>query len=100
LIVLDTHVWVWWLDNPDQIPARARRTITETSREDTPVYISSISVWEILMLAAKGRIEFSMDAQDWITSIGVALFPRAPIHFSAADTRRRTSSKKFKPNVT
>src|SRR5205085_7738033 len=37
------------------------------SAKDTSIYISSISAWEIMLLEAKHRIEFSMDAQDWIT---------------------------------
>ena len=66
MIVADTHVWIWWLSDPDKIPAKARKLLAESSQE-AAIYISSISAWEILLLAAKGRIEFTMDAQDWIT---------------------------------
>ena len=66
MIVLDTHVWVWWLSDPDKIPARSRKVIAK-SAEDAAIYISSISAWEILLLAAKVRIQFTMDAQDWVT---------------------------------
>jgi PIN domain nuclease of toxin-antitoxin system len=65
LIVLDTHVWVWWLTAPEKIPPSARRLVTQSAKEAS-ISISSISAWEILLLAEKGRIEFSMDAQDWI----------------------------------
>jgi PIN domain nuclease of toxin-antitoxin system len=79
LIVLDTHVWIWWLSNPAEIPPRARATIAEASR-DGAIYISSISVWEIMMLAARGRLAFTMDAQDWITKAeGLPFFRFVPV---------------------
>lgn len=84
MIVLDTHVWVWWLSDPDQIPARARKTITDSAR-DASIYISSISAWEILLLSAKGRIEFTMDAQDWITKAeSLPFFHFVPVDNSIA----------------
>ena len=51
------------------------------SSEDSTIYISSISAWEILMLAAKGRIEFTMDAHDWITKAEALPF----FHFVPVD---------------
>jgi PIN domain nuclease of toxin-antitoxin system len=65
LIVLDTHVWIWWLSDADKIPSKSRKLLAESAKE-TAIYISSISAWEIMLLEAKHRLEFSMDAQDWI----------------------------------
>ena len=65
MIVLDTHVWVWWLTSPDSIPSRTRKILAQSAKEST-IAISSISAWEVLLLAQKGRIEFSMDAHDWV----------------------------------
>ena len=80
MIVLDTHVWVWWLSSPERIPKRVRELLT-TSAKDLSIYISSISAWEILLLAAKGRIEFSIDAQDWVTKAEALPF----FHFVPVD---------------
>ena len=33
---------------------------------DRAIYVSAISSWEIVVLASKGRLSFTMDAQDWI----------------------------------
>ena len=65
MIVLDTHVWVWWLSNPDKLAARARKAVTEAAA-DRSIYISAISAWEIALLASRGRLKFTMDALDWI----------------------------------
>jgi len=65
VIVLDTHVWVWWLSDPQNLPTRARRTVAEAAG-DRAIYISAISAWEIALLASRGRLTFTMDAQDWI----------------------------------
>jgi PIN domain nuclease of toxin-antitoxin system len=65
LILLDTHAWVWWLSDPDKIPARSRKLLTQAA-EQTTIYISCISAWEIMLLEAKHRLQFSTDAEDWI----------------------------------
>jgi PIN domain nuclease of toxin-antitoxin system len=64
MIVLDTHVWLWWLSNPEKLsPAAAERIEKET--QASGIRISSISVWEIAMLVAKGRLELAVDITEW-----------------------------------
>ena len=65
MIVLDTHVWVWWLDDPSQVPRNTRKLIAESAQKNS-IWISSISAWEIVRLSEKGRLKFTIDAQDWI----------------------------------
>lgn len=66
MIVLDTHAWLWWLNNPEDISPVARLRI-EQSMTSKSVYVSTISTWEVAMLVAKGRLKLSMDVNDWIT---------------------------------
>jgi PIN domain nuclease of toxin-antitoxin system len=80
LIVLDTHAWVWWLDDPRKLPARARKAVNEAAADEA-VYISTISTWEIMLLASGGRLEFRMDARDWISRSEALPF----IHFVPVD---------------
>ena len=65
MIVLDTHAFIWYVDNPSMLSKKALSLI-DLHIPDGNVYISSISTWEILTLAAKGRIEFSIPADVWI----------------------------------
>lgn len=66
MIVLDTHVLLWWVSNPDQLSRKARSTIERTIA-DGSIYISSISAWEIAMLVERKRLSLTMDVKDWIT---------------------------------
>lgn len=65
MIVLDTHVWVWFVSNPEHLSRAAKRAIEESIAR-RGLFISSISAWEVALLVAKGRLKFSMDVTDWI----------------------------------
>jgi PIN domain nuclease of toxin-antitoxin system len=65
LIVLDTHAWIWWLANPDEISRAAQEEI-DRAMEREEILISSISSWEIALLVRKGRLELTMPVEEWI----------------------------------
>ena len=65
MIVLDTHAWVWFVDDPGQLSERAHQAI-EAARSAGSIVISSISSWEVAMLAASGRLKLTMDVRHWI----------------------------------
>ena len=69
MIALDTHALVWWVSDPERIPSRARRLLDRAVRDAEPVAVSSISVWEIAMLVARGRLALTMDAQSWLSAV-------------------------------
>lgn len=56
--VLDTHIWVWLSSGDPKAKAFA-------GFRGQPI-VSAISLWEVSMLAAKGRLELKPDAQTWI----------------------------------
>lgn len=61
MILLDTHIWVRWLIS-DNIGSKLAALI-ENSEE---VCVSSISCWEIVYLAKRGRMELPIPAEKWI----------------------------------
>lgn len=65
MIVLDTHVWIWWLSNPEYLSRMAQRQI-ENAMEENEIMISSISAWEVALLVAKDRLQLTIDVRDWI----------------------------------
>lgn len=69
MIVLDTHALVWWVADTARLGAKARRLIDGAVKEGERLAVSSISVWEIGMLVARGRLELTMDVQTWIASV-------------------------------
>ncbi len=65
MIVLDTHVWVWWVSGFKRLSRKGERTL-EKAAENKAMYISSISAWEVAQLAARGRLQLTTDPSDWI----------------------------------
>lgn len=66
MIVLDTHVLLWWLAGTDDLTTAARRGIEAQAGVEAGIRVSSISAWEIAMLVQKGRLALSVDVSDWI----------------------------------
>ena len=65
MIVLDTHVWIWWVAGDPQLSAPAGREIDQAMGAGR-LYVSSISAWEVALLARRGRLELTMAVGDWI----------------------------------
>lgn len=65
MIVLDTHVWVWWVSQSSELPQRAKKLIDRNAAEP-PIYVSSISTWEVALLVKHGRLQLTMRTADWI----------------------------------
>ncbi|MEX2516777.1 MAG: type II toxin-antitoxin system VapC family toxin [Gammaproteobacteria bacterium] len=66
MIVLDTHAWIWWLSDPEQLSDPARQHLEQALSAAAPVYVSTISSWEVAMLVRKKRLELTIDVEDWI----------------------------------
>jgi len=61
MILLDTHIWVRWLISDNMNPA-----LIDTIENSEQVCISSISCWEVVYLAKRGRIQLEISSQKWI----------------------------------
>ena len=72
-LLLDTHIWIWSLLEPDRLSTRVKRALGDVNNE---LWLSPISVWETLLLMEKGRIIPAMGAADWLDEA----FARAPLH--------------------
>lgn len=81
-LVLDTHVWLWAVEGSQhELAAQAIAEIDGASRRGE-ILVSAISVWEVAMLEAKGRISLSRPVEDWVRSAlrapGIRLLPLTP----------------------
>jgi PIN domain nuclease of toxin-antitoxin system len=63
-ILLDTHIYLWWLKDDHRLSNKARITISDADR----VYISSASIWEAAIKIQLGKLKAAMN--DLILSIG------------------------------
>ncbi len=64
-LVLDTHVWVWLMLGDPRLGAPARKLL-EGAVPDGRLLVSIISVWEVAMLEANGRLRLASDCANWV----------------------------------
>lgn len=68
MIVLDTHVLLWWLNGDASLTSRARRAIRKEQEDESGlILVSAISAWEIAMLVKKERLSLTMDVEEWLS---------------------------------
>lgn len=65
MTVLDTHAWIWWAADPQRLSRRARTAI-DGAIQQRRLCLSCISVWEVATLVARGRLDLSIDVNDWV----------------------------------
>jgi PIN domain nuclease of toxin-antitoxin system len=65
LIVLDTHVLLWWQADGGRLSASAARAIEQADR----LGLCPISFWEVALLVRKGRIALDRDPHRWATDV-------------------------------
>jgi PIN domain nuclease of toxin-antitoxin system len=66
VIVLDTHIWIWWFNDDPALPQSCRDVIAANQAQGLGV--SVFSCWEVAMLAAKGRLRLSVPVASWVLS--------------------------------
>lgn len=71
--LLDTHIWLWGLLEPQRISTRVAE---ELGNPDNSLWVSPISSWEIVLLCKKGRLRLDMPTEGWISTAIRALQAR------------------------
>lgn len=70
MIVLDTHVLLWWANDSNQLSPNARAAIDgELADENGILLISAITAWEIAMLVKAERLTLTMGVDDWLATV-------------------------------
>ena len=68
MIVLDTHVLIWWLTGGTSLSRAAKLAVAKAAKENQ-VAASAISVLEIVTAVRRGRLEFSSPVEQWLTDV-------------------------------
>lgn len=80
-LLLDTHVWIWVVAGDARL-ASGMRGLIERAAGRAALSIAAISMWEITILAAHGRITLAKPTLEWIEnalrSSSVAIEPLTP----------------------
>ena len=66
MIVLDTHVLVWWVTGQAAELSRKARAAIDKEAAGGEILVSAISAWEIAMLVERGRLQLTMDVEQWL----------------------------------
>lgn len=69
MIVLDTHVLIWWLTDPARLSATARRALRAAAKQPGGLVVSAISVLEIVTAVRRGRLQFSQPVDAWLDDV-------------------------------
>ena len=72
-ILLDTHVYLWWLQDHPNLSSAARTRIVSA----TDVYISSASIWEASVKKGIGKLDVDID--QLVTEIENSGFQELPV---------------------
>lgn len=67
MVLLDTHILVWWTLDPDKL---SRKAMSSCSRiVNTGCCISSISIWEIGIKISNGALDLGMTIDEYLQKI-------------------------------
>ena len=66
MIILDTHIWIWWVDNNSRLTPRHRFWINYYQTQG--LGISIISCWEVSKLVEKNRLQLAYSVDEWLNT--------------------------------
>ncbi len=87
--LLDTHIWLWSLLEPERLPAKVKAALTA---RDARLWLSPLSVWEGLLLIERKRVIVDAPAQRWIREA----FERVPMEEAAVTHEVAFASRALK----
>lgn len=64
MIILDTHIWIWWVNESPRLTEKQKKIINEN--QSSGLGISIISCWEVAKLVEKKRLVLSIPVEEWL----------------------------------
>jgi PIN domain nuclease of toxin-antitoxin system len=81
-LLLDTHIFLWSLLEPTRLTQRVASELENPANE---LWLSPISIWEVLILAEKRRVILNPDALTWIRNVlRTTPLKEAPLNYEVA----------------
>lgn len=68
VIVLDTHVLIWWVTKAPALTSRARHAIRQAVRHG-PLAVSTVSLFEAASAVRRGRVRFGVPFDQWLRAV-------------------------------
>ena len=64
MILLDTHMWVWWVQGDPRLSSEELAALDRHAAEG--IGVSAISCWEVAMLHTRGRLDLPCALDEWL----------------------------------
>ena len=75
-ILLDTHIWIWLVENPSRLGTHTAKELANTANE---LWLSPVSTWEVLTLHRKKRVLLPTNPGDWLPQALAGIQRHAPL---------------------
>lgn len=63
-LLLDTHVFLWWVEGDRALPRRARAAISDPDNE---CFLSTASAWEMAIKSSLGKLRIALPVRRYVT---------------------------------
>lgn len=81
-ILLDTHIWLWYLSGSPKMPDALRKTLDDNMSE---LWLSPISIWETIILVEKRKFGINAEPIKWVRACLDKLYlHEAPVNIEVA----------------
>jgi PIN domain nuclease of toxin-antitoxin system len=64
VILLDTHVWIWWVHDEAELTSECRDLLQ--AHESDGLGLSAISCWEVAKLVQRSRLILPVPLENWM----------------------------------
>jgi len=64
-LLLDTHIWLWSTLEPERLTRRVDKALADPANE---LWLSPVSVGELIVLIRKGRLKLPNDVAAWVAT--------------------------------
>lgn len=81
-LLLDTHIWLWSAMEPGRV---SRKVLGHLQSRENEVWLSPISIWELLILCSKGRVVLEEEPTVWVRRVlSASTLREAPLTYDIA----------------
>jgi PIN domain nuclease of toxin-antitoxin system len=63
-LLLDTHIWIWNDLQPEKLSSRVSQELANANNE---LWLSPVSIWELLLLVEKKRLKLDQEFHRWVS---------------------------------
>ncbi len=64
MIIIDTHIWIWWVTNSPSLKKEHRSFLEK--QEAGEIAINSISCWEVAKSVELGKLQLNISVEQWL----------------------------------